>query len=158
MNPRLKRTIDGIAELLFAGMASVLAWRTALSAIDAYAANEVTTLVSLPLWIPITLLVPGVTLMIFAAFISQLRVLPPDVENSGEPPMSGITIGLIGLGGLLLMLVVRIHIAVAMFVAGAAIYVVMNPPARSTRCSTRSTTWSMRASPTTIWRSFRSSC
>ena len=40
--------------------------------------------------------------------------------------MSGITIGLIGLGGLLLMLVVRIHIAVAMFVAGAAIYVVMN--------------------------------
>lgn len=40
--------------------------------------------------------------------------------------MSGITIGLIGLGGLLLMLVVRIHIAVAMFIAGAAIYLVMN--------------------------------
>ena len=40
--------------------------------------------------------------------------------------MSGIMIGLIGLGGLLLMLAVRIHIAVAMFIAGAGIYVVMN--------------------------------
>jgi len=40
--------------------------------------------------------------------------------------MSGITIGLIGLGGLLALLAVRIHIAVAMFIAGTGIYVVMN--------------------------------
>ncbi len=68
MNPRLKRYVDGLAELLFAGVATILAWRTALGAIATYESHEVTTLVSLPLWIPTALLVPGVTLMIFAAF------------------------------------------------------------------------------------------
>ncbi len=40
--------------------------------------------------------------------------------------MSGITIGLIGLGVLMSMLLVRIHIAIAMFITGAGIYLVMN--------------------------------
>ena len=84
MNPRLKRTIDGIAELMFAGMASILAWRTALSAIDAYEANEVTTLVSLPLWIPTALLVPGVTLMIFAAFYRSCVFFHPTWKIPGN--------------------------------------------------------------------------
>ena len=83
-NPRLKRTIDGIAELMFAGMASILAWRTALSAIDAYEANEVTTLVSLPLWIPTALLVPGVTLMIFAAFYRSCVFFHPTWKIPGN--------------------------------------------------------------------------
>lgn len=84
MNPRLKRTIDGVAELMFAGMASILAWRTALSAIDAYEANEVTTLVSLPLWIPTALLVPGVTLMIFAAFYRSCVFFHPTWKIPGN--------------------------------------------------------------------------
>ena len=40
--------------------------------------------------------------------------------------MSGTTIGLIGLGCLLAMLVIRIHITIAMFLTGAGIYLVMN--------------------------------
>lgn len=40
--------------------------------------------------------------------------------------MSGITIGLVGLGALMSMLLVRIHIAIAMFITGAGIYLVMN--------------------------------
>jgi C4-dicarboxylate transporter, DctM subunit len=40
--------------------------------------------------------------------------------------MSGITIGLVGLGALMSMLLVRMHIAIAMFITGAGIYLVMN--------------------------------
>ncbi len=68
MNPKLKRYVDGISELLFSGMATVLAWRTAMGAYDTYLSKEVTPLVSMPLWIPTAFLVPGLTLMVFAAF------------------------------------------------------------------------------------------
>jgi len=84
INSRLKRTIDGIAELLFAGIASILAWRTALSAMDVYESHEVTTLVSLPLWIPTALLVPGVTLMIFAAFYRSCVFFHPTWKIPGS--------------------------------------------------------------------------
>jgi tripartite ATP-independent transporter DctM subunit len=40
--------------------------------------------------------------------------------------VSGTTIGLTGFACLLLMLAIRVHIAIAMFVAGAGIYLVMN--------------------------------
>ena len=40
--------------------------------------------------------------------------------------MSGTTIGLIGFACLLLMLAVRVHITIAMFITGASIYLVMN--------------------------------
>ena len=40
--------------------------------------------------------------------------------------MGGMTIGLMGFGALLTMLAVRVHIAMAMFLAGAGIYLVIN--------------------------------
>lgn len=40
--------------------------------------------------------------------------------------MNGTTIGLIGFGCLLAMLAVRVHIAMAMFITGTGIYLVMN--------------------------------
>lgn len=40
--------------------------------------------------------------------------------------MSGTTIGLIGFGALLAMLAVRVHIAIAMFITGVGIYLVIN--------------------------------
>lgn len=67
MRDSLKRPIDGIAEVLFAGVACLLAWRTVLSTIATYESEEVTTLVSLPLWIPTALLVPGLVLMAVCA-------------------------------------------------------------------------------------------
>ncbi len=67
MRDSLKRPIDGVAEVLFAIVSSILAWRTVLSAIATYESQEVTTLVSLPLWIPTALLVPGLVLMAVCA-------------------------------------------------------------------------------------------
>jgi C4-dicarboxylate transporter, DctM subunit len=40
--------------------------------------------------------------------------------------MSGTTIGLIGFGCLLAMLAIRVHIAIAMFITGAGVYLVIN--------------------------------
>ena len=67
MRDSLKRPIDGVAEVLFAIVSGVLVWRTILSAIATHESEEVTTLVSLPLWIPTALLVPGLFLMMICA-------------------------------------------------------------------------------------------
>nr|MBL8409723.1 TRAP transporter small permease [Dechloromonas sp.] len=67
MRDSLKRPIDGVAEVLFAIVSCILAWRTILSAIATHESQEVTTLVSLPLWIPTALLVPGLVLMAICA-------------------------------------------------------------------------------------------
>ena len=68
INASLKHLIDGIAELLLGSVAVILVWRTVLSTISIYESQEVTTLVSLPLWIPTALLVPGLALMAVCAF------------------------------------------------------------------------------------------
>src|SRR5574343_2002530 len=52
MRASFKRPIDGVSELLLAAVAATLAWRTVLAAIAARESEEVTTLVSLPVWIP----------------------------------------------------------------------------------------------------------
>jgi TRAP-type C4-dicarboxylate transport system permease small subunit len=67
MRDSLKRPIDGVAEVLFAIVSGILVWRTILSAIATHESEEVTTLVSLPLWIPTALLVPGLFLMMICA-------------------------------------------------------------------------------------------
>lgn len=67
MRDSLKRPIDGVAEVLFTIVSGILVWRTVLSAIATYESQEVTTLVSLPLWIPTALLVPGLFLMMICA-------------------------------------------------------------------------------------------
>ena len=63
MRPSLKRNIDALADLLLAVMAGVIAWRTGLSVLSIKESNEVTTLVSLPVWIPVAAMVPSFVLM-----------------------------------------------------------------------------------------------
>lgn len=73
----LKHLIDGIAELMLGAVAVILVWRTVLSAISIYESQEVTTLVSLPLWIPTALLVPGLALMAVCAFYRAYATFHP---------------------------------------------------------------------------------
>lgn len=77
MRESLKRPIDGVTELLLAVVACVLAWRTVLAAISAHESQEVTSLVSLPIWIPIALLVPSLGLMAICAFYRAYVHLRP---------------------------------------------------------------------------------
>lgn len=83
MNDSLKRTIDGVAELLLAAIAAVLAWRTVLSTLSARESQEVTTLVSLPVWIPTGLLVPGLVLMAVCALYRAYATLHPNKKVPG---------------------------------------------------------------------------
>ena len=78
MRPSLKRNIDALADLLLAVMAGVIAWRTGLSVLSIKESNEVTTLVSLPVWIPVAAMVPSFVLMtacglyrFFSALVSR---------------------------------------------------------------------------------------
>lgn len=84
MRPSLKRPIDGVAELLLAVIAGILAWRTALAAVSAHENGEVTTLVSLPIWIPTALLVPGLSLMVVAALYRAYTSFHPTKKLPGR--------------------------------------------------------------------------
>lgn len=79
----LKRPIDGVAEVLFAIVSAILTWRTVLSAIATYESHEVTTLVSLPLWIPTALLVPGLALMAVCALYRAYAHFHPTKKIPG---------------------------------------------------------------------------
>jgi len=70
-----KRWMDGSADLILAIAVAVLAWRTALSAISIHEAGEVTTLVSLPVWIPVAGLVPSLALTSLCAFYRAATAL-----------------------------------------------------------------------------------
>jgi len=84
MRESLKRPIDGIAEILFAVVSALLVWRTVLSAISTHESQEVTTLVSLPLWIPTALLVPGLFLMMICAFYRAYAHFHPTKNIPGS--------------------------------------------------------------------------
>jgi TRAP-type C4-dicarboxylate transport system permease small subunit len=83
MRASLKRRIDGVTELLFALVAVVLSWRTVLAAIAARESEEVTSLVSLPIWIPTALLVPGLSLMAVCALYRAYTHFHPTKQILG---------------------------------------------------------------------------
>jgi len=58
----LRRPLDGVAGLLLATVMAVLAWRTGLQALDIRDAQEVTPLLSIPLWMPVAALIPSLAL------------------------------------------------------------------------------------------------
>ena len=84
MRADLKRRIDGLADLLLAVIAGVLAWRTALSALSIHEAGEVTTLVSLPVWIPVAAMVPSLVLMAVFALYRCAKAFVPGF-GTGRP-------------------------------------------------------------------------
>ncbi len=77
VRPAIKRRLDGMADLLLAVVSGLLAWRTVLATLDSYESQEVTSLVSLPMWIPIMLLVPGLSLMSVSALYRAFLSLNP---------------------------------------------------------------------------------
>lgn len=84
MRDSLKIRIDGVAELLIALVAALLTWRTVLAAIASHEAEEVTPLVSLPVWIPTALLVPGLALMVVCALYRAYASFHPTKQLPGS--------------------------------------------------------------------------
>lgn len=67
--------LDALAQLLLFGVASLVAWRTALAAIDTMSGGEMSPLMLIPQWIPVALLVPSLLLFaLCAAYRLRLSV------------------------------------------------------------------------------------
>lgn len=75
----VKRALDGFAHLLCMLAALVIAWRTGLQMLDAMEYGDVSTLLSVPLWIPLLLIIPSLILL---ALCSLARII--DIFRGGR--------------------------------------------------------------------------
>ncbi|BCG24699.1 hypothetical protein TUM18999_28900 [Pseudomonas tohonis] len=71
----VRRVLDAFAHLLCCAVAWLLAWRTSLQMLDNREFGDVTTLLSIPLWIPLALIVPSLVLLGLCALARVVRVL-----------------------------------------------------------------------------------
>lgn len=67
--------LDTVAHLVLTAMAVLLTWRTALQTLDTHAGGEVSTLLSVPMWIPVALLVPSFALLALTGGYRAARAL-----------------------------------------------------------------------------------
>ena len=79
---RVQGLLDAIAHLLCGAAALLLAWRTGLQVFENHEYGDVTTLLSIPLWIPLTLIVPSLLLL---ALCSLARVTDILARLGGRP-------------------------------------------------------------------------
>ncbi|KJH80478.1 TRAP transporter small permease [Pseudomonas sp. KSR10] len=63
----VRRVLDGLAHFLCFFAAAILVWRTSLQALESLEYGDVTTLLSIPLWIPLALIVPSLALLALCA-------------------------------------------------------------------------------------------
>lgn len=75
----VRRSLDALAHFLCFSAASVLVWRTSLQAVDSHEYGDVTTLLSIPMWIPLSLIVPSLALLAICALARVVDI----VRNKG---------------------------------------------------------------------------
>ena len=63
MSDRGRAVLDTAAHGLLTVAAVLITWRTALAAIDGVSSGEVSTLLTVPMWLPVALLVPSFALL-----------------------------------------------------------------------------------------------
>lgn len=76
----VRRALDALAHFLCFAAASVLVWRTSLQVLDSYEYGDVTTLLSIPMWMPLSLIVPSLALLAICALARVADI----VRNKGE--------------------------------------------------------------------------
>jgi TRAP-type C4-dicarboxylate transport system permease small subunit len=67
MNVRARSTLDALAHCLLMLASAVICWRSVLYTMEAHENTEVSTLLLIPLWQPLTVLVPSFALLTLAA-------------------------------------------------------------------------------------------
>jgi TRAP-type C4-dicarboxylate transport system permease small subunit len=67
MSERARAALDTLAHVLLAGAAALISWRSALYVIECHENMEVSTLLLIPVWQPVLLLVPSFVLLTIAA-------------------------------------------------------------------------------------------
>ena len=63
MSDRSRAALDAAAHALLTIAAALITWRTSLAAVDGYSSGEVSTLLTVPMWQPVALLVPSFALL-----------------------------------------------------------------------------------------------
>lgn len=81
--PRLvRRVLDCFAHLLCMFAAVIIAWRTGLQAMDNFEYGDQTTLLAIPLWIPLTIIVPSFLLLALCSFTRFIHIVRKTGEES----------------------------------------------------------------------------
>lgn len=63
MSDRGRAALDTAAHGLLTLAAVLITWRTSLAAVDGYSSGEVSTLLTVPMWLPVAMLVPSFALL-----------------------------------------------------------------------------------------------
>lgn len=66
---RVKLCLDWLAHLLCCAVALLLAWRTGLQMLDSKEYGDMTTLLAIPLWMPLAMIVPSLVLLAICALV-----------------------------------------------------------------------------------------
>jgi TRAP-type C4-dicarboxylate transport system permease small subunit len=70
-----QRKLDAFGTLLYTLVMGLIAWRVAVGGVDIKANQETSMLMALPLWIPYTLMVPGLVLCSVIGLVQTLQHL-----------------------------------------------------------------------------------
>ena len=82
MSDRARARLDALAHFLLTSAAGLITWRTAVAAIDASSSGEVSTLLTVPVWQPVALLVPSFALLTLCGLYRMGRSA---LEATGRP-------------------------------------------------------------------------
>jgi TRAP-type C4-dicarboxylate transport system permease small subunit len=72
---RGRAVLDTVAHLLLSVAAGLITWRTGLAVVDGYSSGEVSTLLAIPMWQPVALLVPSFALLALCGLYRTQRAL-----------------------------------------------------------------------------------
>jgi TRAP-type C4-dicarboxylate transport system permease small subunit len=80
VTPRTRVVLDTLGGLLTAATAALLAWRSAIGALDALASGEESTIMGLPLWWSMSAFAPGFALLACVALYTTWQ----DFSGKGD--------------------------------------------------------------------------
>jgi len=63
MSAASRAALDTLAHLMLTVAAAAITWRTGMAVMDAYSSGEVSTLLGVPMWQPVAMLVPSLALL-----------------------------------------------------------------------------------------------
>lgn len=72
---RTQSRMDAVGLAIYTGVLALVLWRVAVGGIDIYAAGERSMLMELPLWLPYTLMLPGLALCVLIGLVQLKRVV-----------------------------------------------------------------------------------
>jgi TRAP-type mannitol/chloroaromatic compound transport system permease small subunit len=73
MSPQNRAWLDGVAHLLLAFVAVLVAWRTAVAAVSNFESGETSMMLGWPVWIAIALIVPGLVIFALAGLYNAFQ-------------------------------------------------------------------------------------